>query len=169
MKFFFFWGGFLFYGPSTHFRSFRERSVNLANWSWSSLLGSSNQYLVHILSPVTDNCSSWIRGRGRMAVEMLSWPSLQKECAGRGDRTRGRLRAKRTCFRSSYRARQQMKWQDVSVDIKTLSPEGRLNLPQGYILGKSSNRSLRKFKILAEVSVVTEFCEWIIILCYLYF
>ena len=26
------------------------------------------QYLVHILSPVTGNCSFWISGRGRMAV-----------------------------------------------------------------------------------------------------
>ena len=30
------------------------------------------QCLVHILSPVTDNCSSWFSGRGRMAVEMFS-------------------------------------------------------------------------------------------------
>ena len=28
-----------------------------------------------------------------------------KECAGRGDRTRGRLHTKRTRFQSSYRAR----------------------------------------------------------------
>ena len=27
-------------------------------------------------SPVTDNCSSWISGRGRMAVEIISWPNL---------------------------------------------------------------------------------------------
>ena len=32
------------------------------------------QYLVHILSPVTDNCPSWISGRERMAVETFSWP-----------------------------------------------------------------------------------------------
>ena len=31
---------FLFYGPSTRFRSFRARSVNLATLSWASLLGS---------------------------------------------------------------------------------------------------------------------------------
>ena len=55
-----FW--FPFYGPWTHFRSFRAVY----------------QYLVHILSPVTDNCSSWISGRGRMAVEMFSWPSLHE-------------------------------------------------------------------------------------------
>ena len=29
------------------------------------------QYLVHILSPVTDNYSSWISGRGRMAVDIF--------------------------------------------------------------------------------------------------
>ena len=33
---------------------------------------------MHILSPVTDNCSSWISGRGRMAAEMFSWPSLHE-------------------------------------------------------------------------------------------
>ena len=36
------------------------------------------QYLVHILPAITDNCSSWISGRGRMAVEMFSWPSLHE-------------------------------------------------------------------------------------------
>ena len=30
----------LFYGPSTHFMSFRVRSVTLINYSWASLLGS---------------------------------------------------------------------------------------------------------------------------------
>ena len=33
---------------------------------------------MNILSPVTDNCSSWISGRGRMTVEMFSWPSLHE-------------------------------------------------------------------------------------------
>ena len=33
---------------------------------------------MHILLPVTDNCSSWISRRGRMAVEMFSWPSLHE-------------------------------------------------------------------------------------------
>ena len=37
---------------------------------------------MHILSPVTDNCSSWISGRGRMAVEMFSWPSLLEKMFG---------------------------------------------------------------------------------------
>ena len=33
---------------------------------------------MHIVSPLTDNCSSWISGRGRMVVEMFSWPSLHE-------------------------------------------------------------------------------------------
>ena len=37
-----------------------------------------HRYLVHILSPVSDNCSSWISGRGRMAVEIFSWPGLHE-------------------------------------------------------------------------------------------
>ena len=40
-----------------------------------------------------------------MAVEVFYDQVSTKECAGRGDRTRGRLHAKRTLFRSSYRAR----------------------------------------------------------------
>ena len=69
---FFIW--FLFYGPSTHFRSF---------WAWSSnpnhtVCGQASKYLVHILSPVNDNCSSWISRRGRMAIEIFSWPSLNE-------------------------------------------------------------------------------------------
>ena len=34
---------------------------------------------MHILSPVTDNCPSWISGRERMAVEIISWPISTKE------------------------------------------------------------------------------------------
>ena len=36
------------------------------------------QYLVYIISPVNENCSTWISGRGRMAVELFSWPSLHE-------------------------------------------------------------------------------------------
>ena len=36
------------------------------------------QYLVPILSPVTDNCPSWISGRMRMVVEFFSWPNLDE-------------------------------------------------------------------------------------------
>ena len=34
---------------------------------------------VHIFSPVTDNCPTWISGRDRMAMEMISWPISTKE------------------------------------------------------------------------------------------
>ena len=36
--------------------------------------------IVHILSPETDNCPSWISGRERMAVENISWSISTKEC-----------------------------------------------------------------------------------------
>ena len=35
---------------------------------------------MHILSPETDNCPSWISGRERMTVENISWPISTKEC-----------------------------------------------------------------------------------------
>ena len=36
--------------------------------------------LVHILSPKTDNCYSWIRGRERMTVENIWWLISMQEC-----------------------------------------------------------------------------------------
>ena len=50
---------FLFYGPSTHFRSFRRGQLVTLT---TLFLGN----FVHVLSPVTDNCSSWISRRGRI-------------------------------------------------------------------------------------------------------
>ena len=35
---------------------------------------------MHILSPETDNCPSWISGRERMTVENISWSITTKEC-----------------------------------------------------------------------------------------
>ena len=35
---------------------------------------------MHILSPETDNCPSWISGRERMTVENISWSIPTKEC-----------------------------------------------------------------------------------------
>ena len=69
---------FLFYGPSTHFRSFQARSVNLATLFLGKPPRQFTSTYVYILSPVTDNCSSWISRRRRMDVEMFSWPSLHK-------------------------------------------------------------------------------------------
>ena len=55
-----------------------------------------NQYLAHILSPVTDNCPAWISSSWRMAIEMISWPISTKECfVGPDDQTR--LNTRRTC------------------------------------------------------------------------
>ena len=36
--------------------------------------------IVHILSPETDNCPSWISRRERMTVENISWSISTKEC-----------------------------------------------------------------------------------------
>ena len=35
---------------------------------------------MHILSPETDNCLSWISGRERLTVENISWSNSTKEC-----------------------------------------------------------------------------------------
>ena len=35
---------------------------------------------MHILSPETENCPSWISGRERMTVENISWPISTKKC-----------------------------------------------------------------------------------------
>ena len=35
---------------------------------------------MHILSPETDNCPSWISGRERVTVENISWSITTKEC-----------------------------------------------------------------------------------------
>ena len=59
--------------------------------SWASFLGSLPVHVLSAHSPVTDNCSSWISGRERMAVEVFSWQISTKECfAGCEDRTHDR-------------------------------------------------------------------------------
>ena len=54
-------------------------SVNYPHDSCASLLGSLPVLSAH-LSPVTDNCPSWIGGRERMAIDIISWPISTKEC-----------------------------------------------------------------------------------------
>ena len=46
--------------------------------------------IVHILSPETDNCPSWISGRERMTVENISWSISTNKCCRprRGSKTR---------------------------------------------------------------------------------
>ena len=70
-----------FYGPVNPMGSCRARSVYLT----THLLGRLSPLkrltsIVHILSPETDNCPSWISGRERMTVENISWSISTKEC-----------------------------------------------------------------------------------------
>ena len=61
-----------------HCEDERQMALNLelkTTWNWP---------LVHILSRVTDNCSPWISGRERMAVEMISWRTSTKESCRTG-------------------------------------------------------------------------------------
>ena len=103
---------------------FGHRLLNYSHCSWASLLNNSpvlrahsfannwqlpflkqRRYLVLILSPVTDNCPSWISGRERMAVEIISFQSPRKNVAGREDRTSDSPHTRRTRIRPCYRAR----------------------------------------------------------------
>ena len=70
-----------FYGPVNPMGSCRARSVYLT----TRLLGRLSPLkrltsIVHILSPETDNCPSWISGRERMTVENISWSISTKKC-----------------------------------------------------------------------------------------
>ena len=70
-----------FYGPVNPMVSCRARSLYLT----TRLLGrlsplSGLTSIVHILSPETDYCPSWISGRERMTVENISWSISTKEC-----------------------------------------------------------------------------------------
>ena len=65
--------------PRSQLRSCRDGQLFYPHCSWASLPGAGNRYLAHILSPLTDNFSSWISGRGRMAVKIISWPNLHEK------------------------------------------------------------------------------------------
>ena len=60
-------GGFVFYGPSTHFRSFRARSVNLA----TLFLGEPPRQFTSNKCPLTDSLN-------QRKGEIFSWPNLNK-------------------------------------------------------------------------------------------
>ena len=57
-------------------------AVSLPNHTFTGQALSSKRLtsIVHILSPETDNCPSWISGRERMTVENISWSISKKEC-----------------------------------------------------------------------------------------
>ena len=57
-------------------------AVSLHSHTFTGQAKSSKRFtsVVHILSPETDNCPSWISGRERMTVENISWSISTKEC-----------------------------------------------------------------------------------------
>ena len=58
-------------------------AISLPNHTFTGQASSSKRLtsIVHILSPETDNCPSWISGRERMTVENISWSNSTKECS----------------------------------------------------------------------------------------
>ena len=90
-----------FYDPSTHLGHFGCGMHTVPGQASYAVY----QYLVHILLPVVHNCPSWISGRERMVVEIISLPNSTKEFTGREDRTRDPPHTRRTRIRPSHRAR----------------------------------------------------------------
>ena len=76
------WG---FTAQSTHLSQpsgVMSSAVSLPNHTFTGQALSSKRLtsIVHILSPETDNCPSWISRRERMTVENISWSISTKEC-----------------------------------------------------------------------------------------
>ena len=96
---------------------------------------------MHILSPETDNCPSWISRRERMTVENISWSISTKECC-----------------------RPQRGWtRDLLVSSRTAhptEPQRSLRLHQNYNknIRKPKNRGLRD-KVKMSESPKIEVCE----------
>ena len=65
-------------------------AVSLPNHTFTGQAWSSTRLtsVVHILSPETDNCPSWISGRERMTVENISWSISTKDWLSWGLTTR---------------------------------------------------------------------------------
>ena len=70
------------YGQVNPVGSCRAQSVYLTTLFLDRLspLRGLQPVLVHIISPETDNCPSWISGRERMIVKNMSWSISWKEC-----------------------------------------------------------------------------------------
>ena len=60
--------------------SCQARSVYLTTRLLGRLSPKRLTSIVHILSPETDNCPSWISGRERRTIENISWSISTKEC-----------------------------------------------------------------------------------------
>ena len=63
---------FSFYFCGSSNRIVRKKYLVTDDWSQSS------QYFLHIRSPVTDNCPSWISERERKTVENIPWSNLHE-------------------------------------------------------------------------------------------
>ena len=50
--------GLMLYVHGQQLRSCRDGQLSYPHYSWASLLEAGNQYLAHIILPLTDNCSS---------------------------------------------------------------------------------------------------------------
>ena len=71
---------FVFYGPVNPMGSCRAGSVYLGTPLLVRLNSKRLTSIVHVLSPETDNCPSWISGRERMTIENISRSISTKEC-----------------------------------------------------------------------------------------
>ena len=91
--------------------SCRARSVYLTTRLLGRLSYKRLTNIVHILSPKTDNCPSWISGRERMTVENISWSISTKECC----RPRRRLNPRPPGLQSDGASN----WATISWSIST--------------------------------------------------
>ena len=73
-----------FCDPVNPLGSCRARSVYLTTLLLSRLSSKRLTSIVHILSPETDNCPSWISGLERMTVQHISRSISMKECCRPG-------------------------------------------------------------------------------------
>ena len=79
--FFFFFLSWDFTVPVNTIGSCRARPAYLTTLLLGRLCPLSGQPVsVHIISPETDNCPSWISGRDRLTEENISWSISTKEC-----------------------------------------------------------------------------------------
>ena len=91
-------------------RSCRDSQLSYPHCSWASLPEAGYQYVAPILSQITEKCSSWISGRGKMTEEIFSLPNLhEKMCQTRGsiavplDSQATSLPTERICFRARFK------------------------------------------------------------------
>ena len=96
-------------GPVNPLGSCRARSVYLSTLSLGRFSPLSGEPVLCSLSPETDNCPSWIRGKGENARRMVWSISMKECCRPGGDRTRNLLITSRTRIQLSHRGRLQLR------------------------------------------------------------